>query len=131
MKIYVITAGEYSDYHICAVTDDPVSAENLRKKYTTEWDIAEVEEYDTQSMPQEPKMYWKVRVGIEGRVHCLREAYYMDGDEKPEINKVSLYFSEFSINVHAKDANHAKKIAFDRIAQFKAEHYEGLKNAES
>ena len=32
-KVYVITSGEYSDYHICAVTLDPKRAEKMKKFY--------------------------------------------------------------------------------------------------
>ncbi len=121
MKIYVITQGEYSDYHICAVTDDPVSAENLRKLYSTHYVPAEIEEYDTESMPQAPKSYWRVIADIEGKVSSVKELYYADDGEDLEINQVDLLAHSFFVNVHAKDAEHAKKIAFDKIAQFKDE----------
>ena len=55
MKVYVITQGCYSDYHICAVTLDKDKAEQLRKMYTAKEsrygysssDVAEIEEYET------------------------------------------------------------------------------------
>lgn len=54
MKVYVITQGCYSDYHICAVTLDKDKAERLRKMYTAKEscygycrsDDAEIEEYE-------------------------------------------------------------------------------------
>jgi hypothetical protein len=48
MKVYVITKGEYSDYHICAVTLDEKKAERLAKIHTDSWDKADVEEWDTE-----------------------------------------------------------------------------------
>ena len=46
-KVYVITAGSYSDYHICAVSLDPQKAEVLAKFYTEHgYDQAGVEEYE-------------------------------------------------------------------------------------
>jgi hypothetical protein len=48
MKVYVITKGEYSDYHICAVTLDEKEAEQLAKIHTDSWDKADVEEWDTE-----------------------------------------------------------------------------------
>ena len=37
MKAYIITKGEYSDYHICAVTLDKDKAEQLKKLFTNDW----------------------------------------------------------------------------------------------
>lgn len=47
MKIYVITKGCYSDYHICAVATDKEKAELLADKFSDRYDSAEIEEYDT------------------------------------------------------------------------------------
>ena len=49
MKIYVITKGSYSDYHICAVATDEAKAKKLAEIYTDRFDDAGVEEYDTDS----------------------------------------------------------------------------------
>ena len=35
--VYVITKGQYSDYHICAVTMDKDRAERMRKLYNGDW----------------------------------------------------------------------------------------------
>ena len=48
MKVYVITQGCYSDYHICAVATDEEKAKLLKKYYSCRDDIAEIEEYDTE-----------------------------------------------------------------------------------
>ena len=48
MKVYVITKGYYSDYHICAVAVDRKRAEHLAKLYGSgRNDYAEIEEFDT------------------------------------------------------------------------------------
>lgn len=47
MKVYVITCGEYSDYHICSVTLDKEQAELLKVRYSDECDEAYIEEYET------------------------------------------------------------------------------------
>lgn len=47
MKIYVITSGSYSDYHICAVATDLDTAAELRELHTTKYDEAHIEEFDT------------------------------------------------------------------------------------
>lgn len=47
MKIYVITKGAYSDYHICAVATDKKKAEILRKAFSDDWNEAQIETYET------------------------------------------------------------------------------------
>ena len=127
MKIYVITKGEYSDYHICAVTDDPVSAKNLRRYYSDRWDDAEIEEFDTEQMPDSPKQYWYIVISAGGAVRTIRPCYI--GEYTPKINQVSCdtnwsthQVSSYSINVIAKDKEHALKIAFDKIAEYQYYH---------
>lgn len=48
-KVYVITKGCYSDYHICAVTLDKEKAERLRKLFGNSCDEPEIEEWDTEA----------------------------------------------------------------------------------
>ena len=47
MKIYIVTKGSYSDYHICGVAVDLKEAERLQNINTDEWDMARIETYDT------------------------------------------------------------------------------------
>ena len=48
MKIYVITKGSYSAYHICAVATDYEKACILQKKFSAKYEPAEIEEFDTE-----------------------------------------------------------------------------------
>ena len=55
MKIYVLTAGEYSDYHICGVTDNEEEAKKLKARIDKEiiaWgcDACNIETYDTEDV---------------------------------------------------------------------------------
>lgn len=55
MKIYVLTAGEYSDYHICGVTDNEEEAKKLKVRIDKEkiaWgcDDCNIEVYDTEDV---------------------------------------------------------------------------------
>ena len=43
--VYVITKGDYSDYHICAVTMDEDRAERMQKMYGGKYDEARIETY--------------------------------------------------------------------------------------
>ena len=49
MKVYVITKGDYSEYHICAVETDHEKAQILKEKFSTEWSPARIEEFDTEN----------------------------------------------------------------------------------
>lgn len=48
MKIYIVTRGSYSDYHICGVAVDLKEAERLQNINTDEWYMARIETYDTE-----------------------------------------------------------------------------------
>lgn len=50
-KVYVITKGCYSDYHICSVTLDKEKAESLRVLFdgSNSRDETRIEEFDTES----------------------------------------------------------------------------------
>ncbi len=130
MKIYVITAGSYSDYHICAVTDDKKSAERLRKIHSSYWQEADIETYDTKYVYEEPKSYWHLKVNLDGSISSYTLLYFNE-EYETKINEVELYSSQFHINVIAKDLDHALKIAFDKIAEYKYEHMEEVEKAEA
>lgn len=46
MKIYIITKGEYSDYHICKATTDYEKAKRYKEAYSTNWGDARIEIYE-------------------------------------------------------------------------------------
>ena len=115
MKIYVITKGEYSDYHICAVTDDPNKAEILREQYTDRWDVAEIEEWDT----DEPAIkgdskYYTVDFNCKGE--AIR-AY----ESSPYSSKNIGAIDKWNVELYAKDEETAIKIAAERRAKYLAE----------
>lgn len=119
MKVYVITAGEYSDYHICAVATDPEQAKKLARFYNTAHSFADVEEYDTEDVPypiNDRKSYY-VRFDKHGNVEIIYEDPMGWRDEK-----VCLYADDYvGMNVLAKDKKSAIKIAAERRAKFLAE----------
>lgn len=125
MKVYVITQGCYSDYHICAVTLDEQEAERLRKVYSETYDQARVEEYDTDGP--------EAKNGLDGRVPycvCFREngatsvsmSYESAETFRPGIE---LYYGYDLVKLLAADSEAALKIAAEKRAQALAER-EGL-----
>lgn len=126
MKIYVITKGSYSDYHICAVTTDKEKAERLALFYTDRWDEAKVEEFEEDEIPDDCMPIYFVRYkngkwyidncGIESPDHEAEHAFF-----KRNYVRGTYDFDSFYCDVMADDEEHAIKIAQDLYAKKKAE----------
>ena len=120
-KVYVITAGSYSDYHICAVTLDPQKAKTLRKFYNkTEMDGADVEEYDADfcydRIASGYEMYL-VQFDQTGNAHWIRKNITPDGENI--YSTCNGYY--INVTVWAKDEESAIKIAAEKRAKYLAE----------
>ena len=139
MTIYIVTAGEYSDYGILAAFLDKTKAEQFVERYNRgvnyDSDKAEIEEYEE-------------GVPFDFSTHDVYEVRFFDPilakDRAPEIKKLDLnrayglqdiprvvmsraiYSScMYIVTVAATNKNHAFKIACDALAKWKAEK-EGL-----
>ena len=127
-KVYVITKGCYSDYHICAVTLDKVKAEMLCKLFDCSCDEAEIEEFDTEAaadLLSGRKPYY-VRFCQDGalfsagrREYCLeyfnpgiKESFCFVKGQKVDLLDVELY---------ADSREAAIKIASEKRAMYLAE----------
>lgn len=128
MKIYIITKGEYSDYHICAATTDENIAKNLLQLYRDKWDEPRIETYDDESAKDvlRGRSVWKVF--INSKKMAFRACKYYQEAEIPEnINKVERTEDwqpcdeneDYIICVIAKSKEHAAKIAQDKFAEYK------------
>ena len=127
MKVYVVTKGCYSDYHIVFVTLDRKRADTFVKRYNkTEYEDYRVEEYDTDDIKQFDdgrKLYqvWK-RDNDAVRVYEEEPCYQDDFT----VNKVKRYTVknpksiQYSVYVMAEDDLHAEKIGADLIAEYMA-----------
>lgn len=123
MKVYVITKGAYSDYHICGVSLDKKTAEQIAERLTTEWGDAEVETYDTEEYSQVLKggNAYRIRLLEDDKVEVSEDAdleWCM-----PYINKVEKMWKNLGIYtfVIAEDEDHARKIGTDILYQYKYE----------
>lgn len=125
MKVYVITKGVYSDYHICGVAVDREIAEKLVPLFSDKLYDAHIEEYDTDRPLQ----------CLAGRFP-FTVYFYRDGDviayNKMESNEfqeniIKSYddnenrYVEMFVSVVATNSTHAIKIACDKRAQYLAE----------
>lgn len=102
MKVYVITKGEYSDYHICAVATNQAKARMLAEFYSDKYDAAEVEEYDTKDVPDltNGRSVFRICFMPDGSA----ESIYRISPEYCDINKAWTYTNEpgyVYINVQA------------------------------
>ena len=114
--VYVITKGDYSDYHICAVTMDYDRAKRMQKLYSDRYGEANIETYTLDEAKTTGRVYY---VEFENDVSV---AIHMDEDDDYD-NKpiVDSWFNPIRVYVRAKDEAHALKIAQDEYAKWKAE----------
>ena len=115
MKVYVITQGAYSDYHIIGVALDKEKAERIASFFDS--DSTEIEEYDTERWDiSDGRCLYTIRID-NGRISII------DNDEFYDTNVVRAYpsWNVYEVSVMARDKEHAMKIASDMIAQYKAE----------
>ena len=117
-SIYILTEGDYSDYHIIGV----YSSEELAQKAQFLYQYSQIEEYSLDIIPEHPPgmKAWSVVVSDESGVNCYSmdphdhipyEHYFKGGDG----NYTGLY------HVWATDDDHACKIAQDQWYQHKAQ----------
>lgn len=118
MKIYVITDGDYSSYHICAVADNKKRAKELQNFFKAD----NIEIYDTEELSDIFEKGYK-----EYSCHMYKNGMI-------EINEpISNHYLDFhvrrmgsegnkfyTLDVIAKDKEHAQKIFTDKVAEYKA-----------
>lgn len=129
MKVYVITKGTYSNYHICAVATDKEKAEKLAKIYTDRDDDAGVEEYDTEAEVDllAGRIPYEVEFDPCGEVRRAYPNAECRGGFKPRITEVFYRgnITKIYVCLFASSEEEAIKIAAEKRAQFLAER-EGL-----
>ena len=122
MNVYVVTAGEYSDYHIVAVFSTREKAERFANKRVKE----------THKRYGWIESYWVHPYEVDNTAWDDREKYYemiynKDGTYKESCETfdcwccpaVREYNEHYEIDVAVDDLELAKKIAQDRIAEYK------------
>lgn len=126
MKVYVVTEGDYSDYHIVGVTTDRETAEAYCKISKGDWYEPKVEEYDT-------KAFADIRTVKPYRVIMEKDGTTTTEEEDGLSYETAVEHQVFHIKrwdrgweyyevvVLAEDEQHARKIAADYIAEKKWE----------
>jgi len=121
VKVYVITKGDYSDYHICAVATNQAKARMLAEFYSSKYEPAEVEEYDTKDVPDitEGKTVYRIKFDPSGNaVDVYDESPEYWNNQPSEYKRLPGYVN---VTVLAKSMEAAIKIGAEKRAQFLAE----------
>lgn len=119
MKVYVITKGEYSDYHICAVSLDAEKAKNIARICGYG---AEIEEYETDTWESVGPETHGYECRFDNDFHLLQVSECSIDDERDL--EIESYVDSMIISVAAEDIPHACKKACDAVAKFRAEKQE-------
>jgi hypothetical protein len=125
--IYVITQGEYSDYHIVCVFDD----ENMAQAYVDKFKFEEyyLEKYELNSEAgrlENPLIPYKIFIDKDGVVdgdRGVHEGVMLDDDDMIDFFTDSSWYidkrpTRLIIRCYAKDIDHAVKIANERRIQY-------------
>lgn len=121
--IYVVTEGQYSDYHICGVFDDRGLAEKFCATFTGGYDTPEIEEWPINPLKKELKagyIPYFLRMDKEGNTTEIRaseSSHGFGGDEAPGFD-IGKNMYTYCL---AKDSAHAMKIANEQRLQILAE----------
>lgn len=122
MKVYVITKGEYSDYHICAVALELEHAKKLMELFTDRCDEARIEVFDTDAPVDllSGKKPYAVIFCENGEVRKIDtcDPEWIVGDEQIW---TFLGRKDLCIHVAADDPAAAIKIAAEKRAKYLAE----------
>ena len=113
MKIYVVTDGIYSDYHIITATTDQATAAAIAKKFG-----AEIEEYENAEIMLHP--LWFIRFDKNGAVIECREEKSDYGYEDAGLCKFDIHGHVF-VSIVADTVERAIKAGAERRAMFLAE----------
>lgn len=122
MKLYAVTKGSYSDYHIVALTADKRRAERIAVLCSDNRDDATVEEFeDREDFSIERRPIWLVNL----RKDRNRNAWQIDYEDQLKLDKQincvypgDGYYVLCSVYVEAVDKPHALKTASDLFAQW-------------
>lgn len=131
MKVYVVTAGEYSDYHIVGVATTKEMAEVIKGRYNDHngYDGAYVEEFETDNYtPLRTNRMWIVHKTFnvssrEWNVSVSECDYYDETVGKVYVNEdwiVNGKARMLYVYLYAVNEESAIKIASEKFAEYQA-----------
>ena len=121
-EVYVVTRGDYSDYHICAVSLDKGKAEKLAKVYSTRYDKAQVETWEVDTVADvnalNGRRQYYVWIRADGTVSTHLNNYDYNDFTEDVFSDVN---NSLRFGVYAVDEAAAIKIAAEKRAMYLAE----------
>ena len=124
-KVYIVTAGTYSDYHIVGATLDRKQAELACEVYG--WkdrfgDPIDIEEYDLDIFDgiKETDHIYRVEFDWEGGYSIKEEKVCGYINPINGVDEEDMCWGNYSVTVAAQDEAHAIKIAQDKRAEYLA-----------
>lgn len=121
MKLYAVTKGDYSDYHIITLTADKEAAKKIAKMFSDGCDEAKVEEYEDGKAIVGKEVYF-VRV-VDGNVDdvSVSNSEYSLFDTSVYDCRAFARKGMYYTHVLTDSAEKAAKIGKDRIMKYIAE----------
>lgn len=120
MKIYVVTKGSYSDYHILAATLDKEKAEKIAKRFSDKWDESKVEVYEDSNIELRPYWYVKFEESTGNVIECSSDREFDDY----RIDRLNIFEEDVRGNLYthvaADTPEEAIKIAAEKRTEYLA-----------
>lgn len=118
---YAVTDGDYSDYHIIAITDNKERAENIKKLYSSKYSEPMIEEFFDGEAKNEA--LYDVLYNTDGSYNVTLQTF--DKEYSSDINIIrenvpNNHWWKYQVLVMAKSKDQAIKIAQDLWAEYKA-----------
>lgn len=110
-KVYLVTAGEYSDYRVCSVHSTPEKANLAKKLFASENDIKELE---VDLLPDHPEGLFPYCVIMDKNGNVRRIYSESVEDFEPENGTPTTDGKTVLFSMWAKDETHAIKIANEK-----------------
>lgn len=118
---YAVTDGDYSDYHIIAITDNKERAENIKKLYSGKYSEPMVEEFFDGEAKNEA--LYDVLYNTDGSYNVTLQTFNKEYSSDINIIRESVphnHWWKYQVLVIAKSKDQAIKIAQDLWAEYKA-----------
>ena len=122
MKVYVLTCGEYSCYHIVGVLLDEEQAKIAAEVMSDRYNDVEVETYDTDELKfiKPGWKYWTIVFSERDHaiVDTFRDDYCLGTLGEPRHFTIN---HRWYADVYAEDEDHAIKNTSDKLSKYLAE----------
>lgn len=116
MKLYAVTKGDYSDYHIITLTRNKDTANAIAKRFSSYEDDARVEEYEDGQFLMGGSIYrvWSYGTNVRG---CELDESDYNVQDIGEVRQISQSGNMYVTYVIAGSEEQAFKIGKDRIVK--------------